>query len=293
MAAPLEIRYLSLNLTPEVGANDSLVATRVVPAGRVGNKLFARTLLPGEADPGIAVAIDPSIGEELHFPPGSVRISIHDVDRVAKAGPDGFAAVTNTVWTWLFTATPTDPTLFRFLLAAARRLDTAHFLHTKTDEAFGGIAGPFHRQRDGAFAALGVAEMVCIALSRAADMLVQITDRFGLAVVLPPIITAHAPALREIRNAFEHIEDRAFGNVHGKPHADALSIFHQPDFLEHRVLSYGSHRIDTRSDFPAIFLAARQFIFDAAVGAAGPAKVLNEAIAYFQATPTDNSATAG
>ena len=52
-ANPVEIRFLSTNVTPEVGANDGLVAVRVIPAGRDGTKVYGRTLKPGEVDPGV------------------------------------------------------------------------------------------------------------------------------------------------------------------------------------------------------------------------------------------------
>ncbi|TPV97332.1 MAG: hypothetical protein USCAAHI_03231 [Beijerinckiaceae bacterium] len=50
MPNPVEVRFLSVNVTPDVGANDSLVAVRVVPAGRDGTKVYGRTLKPGEVD---------------------------------------------------------------------------------------------------------------------------------------------------------------------------------------------------------------------------------------------------
>lgn len=100
MPNPVEIRFLSVNVTPDVGANDSLVAVRVVPAGRDGTKVYGRTLKPGEVDLGTPVTYDPYAGEKLHFGPGSVQITIQDVDRMAKPGPDGYATISNTVWTW-------------------------------------------------------------------------------------------------------------------------------------------------------------------------------------------------
>jgi hypothetical protein len=39
MTGPVEVRFFSMNLTPDAGANDSLVDVRVVPAGREGTKV--------------------------------------------------------------------------------------------------------------------------------------------------------------------------------------------------------------------------------------------------------------
>jgi hypothetical protein len=112
---PHEIRYLGVSLTPEVGANDALVAVRVVPAGRDGTKVFGRTLVDGEPDSGAPVSFLPYAGEELHFPPGSVRFLLRDVDNLSPRGPDGYAPISNTLWTWLTVGAPPNPALFRFL----------------------------------------------------------------------------------------------------------------------------------------------------------------------------------
>jgi hypothetical protein len=85
MPIPVEVRFLSTNVTPEVGANDGLVAVRVVPAGRDGTKVYGRTLKSGEIDPGVPVTYDPYAGEELHFRPGSIQILIGDVPRTDSA----------------------------------------------------------------------------------------------------------------------------------------------------------------------------------------------------------------
>ena len=110
-----------------MGANDTPIGVRVVPAGRDGNKVFGRTLAYDEVDSGEAVTVYP--GEELHFPPGSVQMFLRDIDRESKPEPDGYTAVSNTIWTWLSFGAPPDPTLFRLLFAAVRRLDTAHALY--------------------------------------------------------------------------------------------------------------------------------------------------------------------
>ena len=120
------IRYMSLNLGPIVGANDALMGVRVVPSGRDGNKVLGKTLNFGEPDSGDAIIVLP--GEKLFFPPGSLKLTIQDIDRENSLEPDGYAALSNTVWTWLQPPGPPDPDLFRFLFAAARRLDTAHNL---------------------------------------------------------------------------------------------------------------------------------------------------------------------
>ena len=49
----------------------------------------------------------------------------------------------------------------------------------------------------------------------------------------------------EMRNAFEHIDERAEGKVgRGKSHLDALTIFNQPDFVESSILRYKNYELE-------------------------------------------------
>lgn len=274
-----------MNLTPNVGANDALIGVRVVPAGRDGHRVFGRTLHPGEHDSGEAVAFYPYRGEELHFPSGSIQISLRDLERGNEPGPDGYAPVSNTLWTWLTFGAPPDPAFFRFLLAAARRLDTAHALCSDVLAALTEQNEPFIKARRRLFAALGLAETMCVALGRAIDMLGRVPSHFSVAVSLPPSVSGLLPALREIRNAFEHIEDRALGNVHGKPHADALSIFDQRDLISRGVLRYGAHSLDLQGEVLPMLMQARCLVLDAAIETAGAARTLNASIGFPSAPP--------
>jgi hypothetical protein len=282
---PHTIRYLAVNLTPEVGANDALLGVRVVPAGRNGTKVFGRTLADGEQDSDEPVTFYPYAGEELHFPSGSVQISLRDLDRGNQPGPDGYAPVANTLWTWLVFGAPPDPALFRFLFAAARRLDTAHALCADVLGALTDRPEPFIKFRQRLFAALGLAELMCIALGRAIDMLRSIPSQFSVPMTLPETVTTFFPALREIRNAFEHIEDRALGNVHGKPHADALSVFDQRDLISSGVLRYASHSLDLRSEVLPMLVDSRRVVLEVAAATAGAARTLNVPVSFPSAPP--------
>jgi hypothetical protein len=274
-----------VSLTPEVGANDALVGVRVVPAGRDGKRVFGRTLAGGEPDSGEPVSFYPYRGEELHFLPGSIQIFLQDVDRGNQPGSDGYAPVSNTLWTWLTFGSPPDPALFRFLFAAARRLDTAHSLCVDALEALTDRPEPFIKARQRPFGALGIAELMCVALERATDMLQGIPARFSVPVSLPKNLSAARPALREIRNALEHIEDRALGNVRGKPHADALSIFDQRDFISSGVLRYASYSLDLKADVLPVLVESRRAVLDVAIATAGAAKTLNVPLTFPPAPP--------
>lgn len=282
---PHDIRFVSVSLTNQVGANDSLIAVRVVPMGRIGNRVLGRTLTANEEDTDQPISFYPYRGEELHFPPGSIQITVRDLDRLAKADEHGYAHLSNIVWTWLFVGAPPDPMLFRFLVAAARRLDTAHALFVSVHARMSEGPASFTSVRQRFFEALAVAEVMCVALARAVDMLRSVSARFGVAISMPPIVTSKLEALREIRDAFEHIDERALGNRRTTPHQDALSVFDQKDFITSGVLRYGTRSLDLTSEVPHMLVEARRTFLEVAVAAAGAAKTINGEITFGSAPP--------
>jgi hypothetical protein len=193
--------------------------------------------------------------------------------------------VSNTLWTWLVFGAPPDPAFFRFLFAAARRLDSAHSLCTDVLGALTDRPEPFIKARQRLFAALGFAELMCVALGRAIDMLRSVPSQFSVPMPLPGNVSTLIPALREIRNAFEHIEDRALGNVHGKPHADALSIFDQRDLISSGVLRYASHSLNLRSEVLPMLVESRRLVLEVAAATAGAARTLNVPMSFPSAPP--------
>lgn len=282
---PHTVRFLSVSLTPEVGANDALLGVRVVSAGRDGHRVFGRTLADGEVDTGDSVAFFPYAGEELHFPAGSVQIFLRDLDRGTNPGPDGYAPISNTLWTWLSFGAPLDPALFRYLFAAARRLDTAHSLCAGVLAALTGRDESFIRARQRLFEGLGHAELMCVAAGRAIQMLQDVHTHFSVPVTLPHSVLNLLPALQEIRNAFEHIEDRALGNVRRKPHADALSIFDQRDFISQGVLRYAAYSLDLKDQLLPMLVDTRMVIFRIASAVAGSVRTMVPPIGFPAAPP--------
>ena len=239
------ISHMGINLGPIVGTNDTLIGVRVVPAGKDGNTVLGRTLNDGEPDSGEKIIVRP--GEKLLFPAGNVKVSIRDIDRNNSPDPDGYAAVANTVWTWLQFAKSPAPDLFRFLFAAARRLDTAHALCVNAlDELGDRPKEPYIKTRARVFKALGYAELMCVAFSRATAMIEKIPSEFAVSAAVPSTVDAISPALRDIRHAMEHIDERAVGSVRGQQHPDALSIFNQDDFFSSGVLRYANYSLDVR-----------------------------------------------
>lgn len=278
-AAPIEVRFISLNLSAQVGADDSLIAVRVVPDGREGRVVFARTLAPGEADPGTPVVFNPAQGESLTFRGSTIRISVDDIERHAAAGPGGHAPVTNTVWTWLHLADPIGPEEFRFLLATARRLDGCVGVLDRMVDGAKQIGGTFVKARGAALQVISLAEIFVVAFGRALDMLTQL-ERVVCAPPTPQRIKDASQGITPLRNAFEHIEDRALGQVRGQPHPDALSIFDQRRFFVDGTLSYAGHTLDLNNEVPALLRDARDYLVQALTHRCGAQRTLNQPVVF-------------
>ena len=255
------ITYISLNLGPNVGANDTVVGVRVVPDGRNGNEVYGRTLNAGEPDSGEGIVLE--AGEKLVFPSGSVTVTLEDVDRYADPELDGYSALSNTVWTWLQIPPSSSQGFFLYMLAASRRLDRAYALcvgalrelDDRPDE-------PFIKTRARIFGALGNAESMCIALNRAIVMIQDAHAKFSVKTDVPGEVKELQDAVLAIRNAFEHIDERAFGCARLESVEEAMSIFNQSDLVATGTLRYAGHTLNLRTQVLPALVAARKFIYD-------------------------------
>ena len=267
------ITYLSFNIGS--GKDELLlVGIRVIPTGRDGSTVLARTLNYGEPDSGEGIVLQP--GERLLFPPGSIKATVQDIDRVNTPDSYGYAVVANTVWTWLHIGPSPDPKFFEYLFAAARRLDSAYALCVSAMSEFDNNPDwVLTKSRERVFRALGNAELMCIALNRTDMMIKDIVATWSVATTLPDEVDTILPALTAIRNAFEHIDERAMGKARHEQQTDALSIFDQTEFVTSGILRYANYSLDLRSQVIPALIASRKFIFDVATERGGLAKTVN------------------
>lgn len=279
------IDSISLNLTPQVGEKDALLMLRVVPDGREGKTVYARTLRSGEVDTGEAVILDRTKGEQLRFRPGAIEVTLRVVDEFLSRRPTGQHSISLTLLTWLTLARPKNEALVRYLQAVGRRLDVAAELLL---EIHRGMAAPHDSavaQGGHMLRSLSLAELVIVAFGRTVDMLVPMKDVFSVSTMLPAALASKADAIRAMRNAFEHIEDRAFGNERGKPHPEALTVFDQRAFFEGGIISYGSHSLDMRVELPELFALARAYICAVASEVGGYVRTAQDEVSFFGGDP--------
>ena len=260
------VTHISIHTGPD-GESAFLAGIRVVPAGRNGSHVYGRTLNHGEPDSG--EGIDVEVGETLEFPPGSVSVTMADVDHYSKAGDDGYAPVANTVWTWL--AIPpleSDQTTVNYLLAAARRLDAAHTHWTRAQSSLNDSRNEQgFPAREAMFDALGHAESMCVALGRAIRMIAHARATISASEPVPQEITSIEHAVKAIRDAFEHIDERAVGKARQENSSDAMSVFDQSDFFASGVLRYAGYSLDISHEAIPAMIAGRRYIIATATRA--------------------------
>ena len=255
-----------MDRTPiEQPGGEFLTSGRIVLDRREGNKVFVRTLRPDEEDTGEGVNI--RAGEQLIFEAGALVINSREIDTHSIKGHGGYAPVANTVWTW-YQIAGEQLGFFLFFFSLARRIDAAHALWTlavqEREKAKEEKAISISR-RTGFLNALATAEVTIISLHRAMMMVYSLVDKFCPDLEVPDSVQQIRDAVREMRNAFEHIDERAEGRVgsSNKMHSDALTIFHQPDFVELSVLSYKTYSLNFEEDVLSALLDCRAFIMDA------------------------------
>ena len=272
-----DIAYISLNLSPTLEANDTVVGVRVVPAGRDGNLVYARSLNEGEPDNGERIPLE--IGDKLVCPPGSIKVTLEDVDRYAEQEFDGYAPITNTVWTWLHVPPSPDEFFFNFMLTASRRLDDAHALCASALRELGHRPDePFIKTRSRIFNAFGNAEQMCIYLSLVIELINDARTRFSLKTDVPAEVEEIAGRVRAIRNAFMHPYSHVpGGHIDKEDLGDPTEILDQEELLSHGILSFAGHSLDLRKQIIPTLIATRKFIYDV-ISEIGTTETYNGAI---------------
>jgi hypothetical protein len=209
-------------------------------------------------------------GDSLTIEAGQLTLELDAIDEIESQAHPGarYVPLTPALWTW-FAAGNGDPQRSRYLLAAARRLDAAarqvHEIEMLRDRLTDQEAQAYALRRT-LFALIGAVEVGVIALGRACDMVRRASDLIGSTTEVPGSVNAKWEALNAIRNAYEHIEDRALGQVQRRPHPDALTIFDQVELLTHNRVTYGPHALELGDEIPSLIVDVRAFLKKVAGG---------------------------
>lgn len=257
------ISHIGVNTSSEVSDTKGfLFGIRIVPVRREAGAVYARTLRRDEPDSGQRVHVRP--GEKLSLEAGSVVAELDHIDDLEAPSASGYVPLAPVLWTWLAIGQKGDQSeRTRYLLAAARRLDTANLLLMEVEQRRDDLereelAGPALRRSS--FELVGAVELAIVALGRALDMVVKAHVAIRSPVAVPEKVLSSLSAVTAIRNAYEHIEDRALGTVHGKPNPVALTIFDHVQLIQNDRAVYGRHYLDLRAEVPELLRKARAFL---------------------------------
>ena len=93
-------------------------------------------------------------------------------------------------------------------------------------------------------------------------MLMRLNGVFPLGLEIPKSLLDIEPSIKEMRDAFEHIDERAQGKINqrGQMDAEALTIFDQRDFMESLVLRYRGKELHFDDDVIAALLSCRELV---------------------------------
>ncbi len=246
-----------------IDQGEFLTSARLVPVRREGKKVYARTLRLWEEDTGEVVHLE--TGDQLIIEPGELVVDSRAIDAQSVPGAGGYAPVANTVWTW-YHITGVEPGFFLFFFSLARRIDAAHSLWVLAIQERENARGEGAiLRRAGYFNSLASTEVAIIALHRGFAMAQSLIDEFCPDLEVPDSVKRIREAVKEMRDAFEHIDERSKAKVgmSGKFDPESLSIFDQPDFIETSVLTYKNHSINFELDVLAALLDCRQLIMTA------------------------------
>ena len=96
-------------------------------------------------------------------------------------------------------------------------------------------------------------------------MVYSLVERFQLDVEVPEGVRKIREAVWEMRNSFEHIDERAEGRIGRAKEFDpeALTIFDQPDFIDSALLSYKGYSLNFEDEVITALLECREFIMSA------------------------------
>ncbi|MCE0485449.1 hypothetical protein [Ornithinimicrobium sediminis] len=255
------VSHIGIHSSGEVGAIADLIhSMRVVPVRREGSTVYGRSLRLGEADDGQRIHIRP--GDTIAFEAGAIVAELDAIDAREDPTQSGYVPLSGVLSAWFHIGSSDWPAeLVRYALAAARRLDMTNELlievQSLEDEVNADPQMPGPQVRRRLFNVLGSVELAVISLGRGVSMILDLPRKFGIECDLPESLLTVQPALNAIRNAYEHIEDRALGTVHGTPSEDALTIFGYERLLSEDVITYGTHTLDLAGEVPGLLAEAR------------------------------------
>lgn len=265
LVAMTPIAAVTMHNSPVVGETRDLeFAIRITEVRREAGTVYVRTLRRDEEDNGARVHLMP--GERVAFDAGGLRVELDYLDGLEPVTEFGYRPVTPALALW-YSLGQGPPEKARYLVAAARRLDTANRLlatveRTRAEISREDTAAPALRRA--AFELIGSVEAAVVALHRVTDMICRLPSALNDSHQVPAVVTRLNPTIKRIRDAYEHIDERALGLSQRRVDPLALTIFDHGRLLSSNTIVYGKYVLRLQDEVPEVIAAARAFLLDVA-----------------------------
>lgn len=154
----------------------------------------------------------------------------------------------------------------RLVLSAARRLDAAHRRFERVRDGLDNMP-PLESPagRAAIHEVIGDAELAVIALDMALTIAVSLGDRFNISANVTTLVAERQPFVKELRNHYSHIDERAFGRIRGKPVPGlAEAAFHfDPLIADRTYTNLKAQSLGIDAEATELFVATRDYLVDA------------------------------
>ena len=193
-----------------------------------------------------------------------LRLSPLHIEGPARA--DGYRPICDPLWAVAAIVGSPPFSEARLVLSAARRLDAAHRQFERVREgldnlpSLGSPAG-----RAAIHEVIGDAELAVIALDMALTIAVGLSDRLNLSAHVPSLLATRQPFIKELRNHYSHVDERAFGRIKGKPAPGlAEAAFHfDPLIADRKLTNLKAQSLGIDDEATTLFVATRDYLVGA------------------------------
>lgn len=180
----------------------------------------------------------------------------------APPRPDGYRPLAEAAWVWGGTVQPPELDEWVYILTAARRLDTAHELFESVRTDLGSYTRQSPAGRRTMYSLIGRAELAVVALHKAFRMTKALGVELEVQREFPPELEAKEGALKELRDAYEHIDERVRGRIKQREDPEVFTVLNFDTLLEQRRLTYKGFSLGIDEEVTALAIGLRNHLRD-------------------------------
>ena len=195
---------------------------------------------------------DTSAGKKIVL--GSAHIDLREEMR-----PDGYRPLAAGLARGLALRGSPKHQNWRYVITAARCLDGAHRQFERLRE---GLDNYRHPDVAAAFNLATDAELAVMGLHRALEMTKEVRTRLGIARSLPVRLSRRAEGIKELRDAFAHIEERAAGYRYKRSDPALIRSLYRgaAALLESRTIRFGRRSLGVGKPATDLMMEVREYL---------------------------------